>query len=56
MKEKIEYVRRLSGWEVPEDEALEMYNVFKSYRDEGYSISYSRMMAGFATAEDTGEY
>ena len=42
----ISWVRRCLGYDVDSEEALEKYNIYKNYRDEGQTIEVSKQYAG----------
>ena len=42
----ISWVRRCLGYNVDSEEALEIYNIYKNYRDEGQTIEVSKQYAG----------
>ena len=54
-EDKIAFVRKYVP-ESEEQEALEMYDIYRSYREEGQSSIVARQYAGMLTSADTGEY
>ncbi len=42
----ISWVRRCLGYNVDSEEALEIYNIYKNYREEGQTIEVSKQYAG----------
>lgn len=44
--EAVNWVRKCLGYNVDYDEAIVMYNIYRSYRDEGQSHEVSKQYAG----------
>ena len=45
-EEIIAWVSKQIGYQIQEEEALEMYEIYRSYRDEGQSHEVAKQYAG----------